>query len=389
MAYTVRRGGEVQAVDLGPVDQIDRLALALHDRLSAPLPGVRAAGRALGERVFDPLGPLIGKAEHLLIAADGALDLVPFAALLDADNHYLVKRYRFTHLNNARDLLDVKHPEPPREGPYIFAGPDFDSSVAAGGEAGKAVTVAATASPRSRDFKGFRFTPLPGTVEEAEDLAALLTGAQVRLGKQASEATLKAVRGPRLLHIATHGFFLADQPSPSAAAHGVALADVPATVAAARSAQIENPLLRSGLVLAGANSAGLEVQDEDGVLTALEAAGLDLSGTQLVVLSACETGLGEVRNGEGVFGLRRAFAIAGAQSEVTSLWKVSDQATRDLMVAYYERLLAGEGRSEALRQVQLAMLASGAHAHPYYWAAFIQLGDWNPLEPVKGGSSRR
>lgn len=153
----------------------------------------------------------------------------------------------------------------------------------------------------------------------------------------------------------------------------------------------ENPLLRSGLVLAGVkqqqSGAG-----EDGVLTALEAAGLDLWGTKLVVLSACETGLGEVQNGEGVYGLRRAL-VAGSQTQVMSLWKVSDAATRDLMTAYYTRLQAGEGRTEALRQVQLAMLRGelkptqdGAdYRHPYYWAAFIPSGDWRSMDGKDDG----
>ena len=120
-------------------------------------------------------------------------------------------------------------------------------------------------------------------------------------------------------------------------------------------------------------------EGEDGVLTALEAAGLDLWGTQLVVLSACETGVGDVRNGEGVYGLRRALVLAGVESQVMSLWQVSDEATRDLMVAYYQRLQAGEGRTEALRQVQLSMLHGPTWPHPFFWASFIQLGDWRAL----------
>ena len=117
---------------------------------------------------------------------------------------------------------------------------------------------------------------------------------------------------------------------------------------------------------------------EDGVLTALEAANLNLNGTQLVVLSACETGVGEVRNGAGVYGLRRAFVMAGAQTQILSLWQVSDLATKDLMVGYYQQLQAKRGRSEALREIQLAML-EGDYAHPYYWAAFIPSGDWTPM----------
>ena len=137
-------------------------------------------------------------------------------------------------------------------------------------------------------------------------------------------------------------------------------------------------MLRSGLALAGANTRSSGSGD-DGILTAAEAALLDLTGTELVVLSACETGLGQVRTGEGVYGLRRALVLAGAHSQLASLWKVSDTATEELMVNYYRRLLNGEGRGEALQAVQQAMIASPQYWHPYYWGAFVPIGEWAPL----------
>ena len=140
----------------------------------------------------------------------------------------------------------------------------------------------------------------------------------------------------------------------------------------------ENPLLRSGLALAGANR--LRSGQDDGVLTALEVAGLDLAGTELAVLSACETGVGAVQNGEGVYGLRRALVLAGVRTQIASLWKVDDAATKDLMIDYYRRLQAGAGRSQALREAQLAMLKSPTRAHPYYWASFIAIGEEKALD---------
>src|SRR5262249_51745187 len=121
-------------------------------------------------------------------------------------------------------------------------------------------------------------------------------------------------------------------------------------------------------------------EENDGVMTALEAANLNLWGTKLVTLSACETGLGDVKNGDGVYGLRRALVLAGSESQMMSLWAVSDAATRELMIAYYTRLKAGEGRSEALRQVQLEMLKNPNRRHPFFWAGFIQSGEWANLE---------
>ena len=118
---------------------------------------------------------------------------------------------------------------------------------------------------------------------------------------------------------------------------------------------------------------------DDGILTALEAAGLDLHGTKLVVLSACETGIGEVQNGEGVYGLRRALVLAGAESELMSLWKVDDEATRDLMIEFYKQLMSGKSRATALREVQLKLLRMERYEHPFFWAAFILSGDWGPI----------
>ncbi|GBE73499.1 hypothetical protein myaer87_07260 [Microcystis aeruginosa NIES-87] len=141
--------------------------------------------------------------------------------------------------------------------------------------------------------------------------------------------------------------------------------------------QQENPLLRSGLAFAGANwkqkqfSPPSEVGN--GILTAEEVSNLDLSETELVVLSACETGLGDVQTGEGVFGLRRAFVLAGAKTLVISLWKVPDQQTQELMTEFYRRLLWGEGRGEALHNAQLEMRKK--YPNPYYWGAFICQGE--------------
>jgi CHAT domain-containing protein len=142
-------------------------------------------------------------------------------------------------------------------------------------------------------------------------------------------------------------------------------------------AQIGNPLLRSGLALAGVNRS--RNGDDDGLLTALEVAGLDLWGTRLVVLSACDTGLGEIKNGEGVQGLRRALVLAGSESQVISLWAVFDHRVKEFMILYYKALQRGAGRSQALRQVQLQSLRSRDRQHPFYWAPFIQSGEWANL----------
>jgi CHAT domain-containing protein len=193
------------------------------------------------------------------------------------------------------------------------------------------------------------------------------------------EQPLKRLHSPWILHLATHGYFLADQERDPEQAAWTASSDI----GRFSGLRLENPLLRSGLALAGGNTwlrnGPLPPEAEDGLLTAEDVTGMDLLDTELVVLSACNTGLGVVRTGEGVFGLRRAFALAGARTLVVSLWKVPDEETHELMEDFYRRVLAGQGRAEALRAAQLALKAK--YPEPFYWGAFISQGDPGPLPP--------
>jgi CHAT domain-containing protein/Tfp pilus assembly protein PilF len=401
VAYVLKRDSETpQFVELGAADSIDadiaRLRSALHDPDRVD---VKDLARALDERVMRPVRRLLGPSRQVFISPDGALNLIPFAALVDERGQYLVENYTLSYLSSGRDLLRLQVARESRAAPLVIGDPLYDMSTARApqtpAQTGDSPKQSAT-NRRSVDFTALTYDPLPGTAEEARALQALLPGAQLLLQQQATEAALKQVRAPRVLHIATHGFFLADQPSDENAAEARALlhASEEQRVAPPK----ENPLLRSGIILAGVkqqqSGAG-----EDGVLTALEAAGLDLWGTQLVVLSACETGLGEVHNGAGVYGLRRALVLAGSETQVMSLWSVNDVATRDLMMGFYKRLQSGEGRAEALRQTQLTMLGSKApvqaadprgtkivkgtatlnFSHPYYWAPFIESGAWTSM----------
>lgn len=215
------------------------------------------------------------------------------------------------------------------------------------------------------------FAPIGGTLQEARVIRILFPDALFLSGAEATETALKKANAPEILHIATHGFFLEDQDSPN---------DKPAATREAKTAiETENPLLRSGLALAGANRLDSNNGD-DGILTALEASGLNLWGTKLVVLSACDTGLGKIKIGEGVYGLRRAFTSAGTETLLMSLWSVSDYVTRELMTNYYKNLKSGLGRGAALRQVQLEMLRKKGRKHPFFRAAFIQSGEWANLD---------
>jgi CHAT domain-containing protein len=212
----------------------------------------------------------------------------------------------------------------------------------------------------------------------------------LRKAKATKPSVRQAMMKHSYLHLATHGFFAPPQVRSALDGGERSSADDPSGLARASG---WHPGLLSGLVLAGANTLPQE-GEEDGILTALEVAELDLTRCELAVLSACETGLGKVAAGEGVLGLQRAFQVAGARSVVSSLWSVDDEATRKLMVAFYEALWnesRPSSRAEALRQAQLVMLREGykrgmvaaddagdrqRRVPPYFWAAFVLSGDW-------------
>ena len=397
-AYVLRRDGPPRAVDLGETRRVNRDIQHLRRALASPhSTDVDAAARALDERIGRPVRALVGDATHLLVAPDGLLHLVPFAALLDERGRQLVTRFQLTYLTSGRDLVRLSSDdEVSRAPPVIVAAPDFAAEGVGDGAASPPMgaapvsdrassTVQATARGALErgvlphlDAAGSRtWTALPGTAAEGEALASRLAGVRRLTGTAASEASVKTLAGPSLLHVATHGFFVAPPEAPRSTAGWHPLR-AGLAISAPVAPTPDEPLLRSGLALAGANQRR-GGGTEDGILTALEVAGLDLHGTALVVLSACETGVGDVEVGEGVLGLRRALVLAGARSQLMSLWKVNDDATTTLMTAYYGELARGIGRSEALRQVQLRMLDDPALRHPYYWAAFLPLGDWRAL----------
>ena len=241
------------------------------------------------------------------------------------------------------------------------------------------------ASLRSHNFHG-HFDPLPGTEREAHEIPPLVSGSpaqkRVIVGQSALEGVVKAVHSPRILHLATHGFFLEDETIPIETSllggrieMGLHLATGPKNQSLHR--RYENPLVRSGLAFAGANHAGEIADGEDGILTALEISGMDLNGTDLVVLSACDTALGTVHTGEGVFGLRRAFALAGAKNLLMSLWSVDDEVTADQMNAFYQNLQTLPP-ADALREAQLKTIRrlkeQDGFANPGLWAPFILQG---------------
>ncbi|XXU61288.1 CHAT domain-containing tetratricopeptide repeat protein [Sorangium sp. So ce1078] len=387
VAYVLTRRGEVAWVDLGEAAPIEAAVEALLPTLGRapvdPRPAARdlddsseaggdprRAARELDALVMQPIRRLLGPTRRILLSPDGPLNVVPFGALVDEEGRYLVERYVLTYVASGRDLLRLPIRATARQDPVVIAAPDYDSPATA-------AAPASDGGPRSDPSAGVgrrQFHALHFAAEEGRAIARRLPGSTLLTGADATERAVKGLAGPELLHIATHGFYLAgpsalDAPPPEDLDAGL--------LTSARQARLrlstDDPLLRSGIALAGANRRNSD--GEDGILTALEVSQLDLTGTKLMVLSACETGVGYISNGDGVYGLRRAMVMAGAETQVMSLWSVDDAATRELMEAYYERLLDGGGRGDALRQAQLEMLRRPDRAHPYYWASFIVSGD--------------
>ena len=370
VAYILQSQGEPKSVELGNAATINKAVTefrrTIRSKGGSQMP-FRKAARTLDTMLMQPIRNQLGNKRNILLSPDSQLNLIPFAALIDEKNQYLLENYEITYLSSGRDLIKLQLDLPSKENPVIVANPLFDKP-------GNPATVRVASNntrgignQTSKDLASLQYDSIEGTATEAKAISTILPNVKLLTGSDATENATKQLNAPNILHIATHGFFLSDAPPVQ-----------PSSGETTAPSNSSNPLLRSGLALAGFNLR--KSGNEDGVLTALEVAGLNLAGTKLVVLSACETGIGDVANGEGVYGLRRALAIAGAESQLITLWLVDDFATKDLMMKYYQRLQKNVGRSAALRQVQLEMLKNPQYQRPYYWAAFIPSGEWASLK---------
>jgi len=381
IAYLLTSQGPPQWVVLGaaaPIDsEVDAVLAAMNRHVATE--SAKAVLQRLDVLMFAPICARLAGVSHIILAPDGKLNLVPFEALVDHQGHYALEKYIVSYVTTGRDLLRPSMQRRARSSAVIVAGPDYGPPPSAG--------VPGTVS----------FEPLKDAAAEATDLQQYFPTPALTGGK-ATKSALATLRGPAMLHIATHGFFARDPSLSVHAAAGTIAASAPGvpppladsvllaprdlsrgmfvvdSASPPRSDDLADALDRAGLALAGAN------QGADGIVTAREIAGFDWWGTQLVVLSACETGVGAVPSGDGVYGLRRALVLAGAASQVVSLWSVNDASTRALMRDYYGELARGAGRAEALRQAKLRLLRQPRYAHPYYWAAFIPAGDWRSLD---------
>lgn len=344
----------------------------------------RLAANRLRTMVWDPLGPEVADHQRIFIVPDGLLTVVNFASLPDRAGRYMIENGGVIHyLSTERDLITAEE-HPVASGTLLaVGGPAFDAASPNG-------RTKPLRSPAGCESLGrLRFDLLPGSLGEVTEISKLwpeasVSGVTVLSGRAASETAVKnALSGRRVIHLATHGFFLGDDCLPAAGGtRAVGGLTTGTGRTSTRRRDADNPLLLSGLAFAGANRrVVMRADEDDGILTAEEVASLNLAGVEWAVLSACDTGLGEIKAGEGVFGLRRAFQIAGARTVIMSLWSVEDDSTREWMRALYRgRLQQRLDTAAAVREAGLTILrarrAKGQSTHPFYWAAFVAAGDW-------------
>ena len=312
--------GHMDAVELGDAKPIDdlvagyRLAQEVTDNQVA----LKVLAERLGRKVLDPLTKLAGEHQDWYLSPDGPLRLIPFGALLLPDGTYAAQRYRFWSLSSGRDLLTPATKLPAGSLDLVLANPDYGSARDGG------------------------FAALPETEEEARAIRKAFPNARLlEAGKRSKQNLLALDQPPRILHLATHGYFQKEG--------------------------VGDALLRAGIALDGANLG------PDGLLTAKEAQNLRLNGTSLVVLSACDTGIGDVSFSEGLSGLQRSLALVGARTQLLTLWPVNSARTKDFMEQFYGRLAAGKTKGNAWIETQREMIRQGFA--PHVWAPFVLYGD--------------
>jgi len=365
IAFVLRRDTEqIQVFDLGPARPIEDLTIAMRKAVDreATSGGMgstvnerayRESALLLRKAIWDPLAETLKGAHLVLVVPDRTLNLIPFGSLPDGYG-YLADRDTVIHvLSSERDLLPSA-PGAKKVGLMVLGGPAFDEK-----QISSATPALRGGSTSCKDLNEVRFPALPGAAEEAADVSASwkrweagepeseLTGAAAT-----TDAFIHAAERARILHIATHTFLLN------------------------KSCGNGNPLLDSGLVFAGANS-----DRENTILTAEQIASLNLHGVDWAVLSACNTGNGELSDGEGVVGLQRAFRIAGARSIVMALWPVDDEMTRRFVRELYSAHLqyhksAADSAWIASRKMLAERRAAGQSTQPWYWAGFVSSGGW-------------
>ena len=379
VAWMVPKNGKVSRIELGDAATIEKLVDTARRAAAKPTASeqddadmIDEAKRALAQvaqQVWDPIrSKLPGNTDSIALCPDGALWLLPWSAL-PVDDDYLIQQFSLTTYCSGRDLIRGKTAQRGgRSRSAIFADPNFDQPEAEKARAIKAIfrkgtrrQVRSSLAKTVFDPQQYRAGRLPGTAREAEAVSAAInvwlgTAPTRYQGSYALETVAREMVAPRVLVFATHGFFIDDEQ------------------------QQFDPLRRCGLLLAGCNTFSQTSRpNDDGVLTGVEITEMNLNGTELVVLSACETGVGRIENGNGIAGLCRAFQLAGASTVASTLWQIPDAETAELMENFFTSIADGKTKSKAMQAAQIRLIESLTEkrgvAHPFYWAAFSISGN--------------
>jgi tetratricopeptide (TPR) repeat protein len=381
LVFVIHPNQKIKLIDLGPAAPIDEIIQTFKSKNSH-----QGAGRELYDLVFAKIRPELGNSKEIFISPDGDLSLIPFEILQDPNGRYLIEDFTFNYLSAGRDIVGFGgHKENSRK-PLLIGAPNFDLGIDSStvqAQTSGLLSGLTGSGKRSADMQGMHFEPLPGSLIEVESISKTIGAdkCMLRTGDNATEEVLFQAESPRILHIATHGFFLSDQDLPTLKDDRGIVSQIQNPAPAGKHLKIENPLIRSGLALSGANHAlsSQNVATSQGLLTAEKVLGLKLKGTDLVVLSACNTGMGIIQNGQGIYGLQRAFFQAGAKSLIISMWPVPDKETKELMIQLYKNIQSGMNRCQALHQAALRQKdiveKRYEHSNPLYWGAFLFLGE--------------
>ncbi|MAN50187.1 MAG: hypothetical protein CMD04_05145 [Flavobacteriales bacterium] len=355
LAMILKPSGEIQVINLGSADIIDskiKNSLLATENID---PNAEEYWRDLSNIIISPLEEIIREYKTIIISQDGELNRVAFAALnAPKSNKLFSEKFELNFVTTGREIIEInKNNKKQNKSSLVIANPKFTLKKKITNKINEESYFDKNRQKRAIDLNKTDWEELPATEKEGNTIAKLIK-AKLLTKEEATSLAVKNNPKPKILHIASHSFFLKDQD--------------------------KNPLLRSGIVLAGANNKFDDAID-NGYLTALEVSRLDWEDTELVVISGCESGLGSIKSGEGVYGLKRAIAVAGARSSLLSLWEVDDKATAEFMESFYKKIIKGIGRAEALSNVQSEFRnhSTAAWNHPYYWAGFQLNGDPGPI----------
>ncbi|MBI2354999.1 MAG: tetratricopeptide repeat protein [Deltaproteobacteria bacterium] len=380
------KGAEVKLIEVADAEPLEKLLKTYLQEMNriktkGEVPdreALTASTRAIHDVLIKPFEPYITGKKQLFISPDGNMNLIPFEILIAPDGKHLIEKYAISYIGAGRDIVRFADTATTQGNALIMADPDYNLGLKEKNLVAAELKLAgAMRGSVSRDASKLSFDPLPDTKLEADAIAGVLAGKMKMTvrnyqNKKALEDILFASEPPRILHLATHGYFLNDEENKASTnqTRGLVIKEK-SGLGYDDFANIENPMLRSGIVLSGVNTSLKEGRD-DGMVSAEKILGLRLKGTDLVVLSACETGVGDVKNGEGIFGLKRAFILSGVKSLVMSLWSVPSAETAELMTDFYTQMAEGKSKSNALQQAKLNMMQK--KPNPFYWGAFVLTG---------------